>query len=246
MEMKFRGGSLKDKFLYVAIAIMALGQWGDSKELIHEAYVTIVSNFSHQYEYEALNTVNIGSNVDFISQTFGAPQLIKKSKYIDDVNFAYYLHEKYILTLILKENRVSAYSITGLVDDFIPDGLLNKEPNENKFTIADNNQNMIDYTVDYNNVSFLLTREELGKNKLFMNQYFGAIDYQSNVNLTSTELQDLYNKINIDEASSKIKNQVVALSKKAKNNFYGAGEIDLSIIADSILTNFEYSFYYKQ
>lgn len=246
LEMKFRGGTLKEKFIFVAISIMALGQWGDSKELLQEAYVAVMSNFTHQYEYENLNIINIGSNLDYITQTFGAPPLIKSSKYIDDIRFAYYLQEKYILTLILKDNRVSAYTITALATDFIPDGLLDKKAQEDKLTIADNNSDIVDFTVDYNNVSFLLTRKELGKDKLFISQYFGAIGYNNDINISNSELQDLYRKINAVEPVENLKSEINSISQKTKNNFYGAGDVDLSIIADSVLTNFEYSFYFKQ
>lgn len=245
-EMKFKGGSFKDKLLFIAIAIMALGQWSDSKELAQEAYVTVISNFTHKYEYEELNTVNIGSNLDFITQHFGSPQLIKQSKYVDEISFAYYLNEKYILTLVLQDSRVSAYTISALEDDFTPNDLLNKNPAEHKISVADNTKNMTDFTLEHNNVDFFLTKEELGKDKLFINQYSGAIGYKNNINVTSEELRELYNMINLEEDNAATKKQAIAISQKAKNNFFGAGEVDLSIIADSVLTNFEYSFYYKQ
>lgn len=246
-EMKFKNGTFKDKFLFVAIAIMALGQWSDSKELAQEAYVTVISNFTHKYEYEALNKINIGSNMEYISQQIGSPQLIKKSKYIDDISFAYYLNEKYILTLILQDSRVTAYTISALEDDFAPNNLLNKQPSENKVSVADNTHNMTDFTLDNNNVDFFLTREELGKSKLFMNQYFGAIGYKKNINISAAELRELYDEVNLEEANSKkIQTHALEISHKARNNFFGAGEVDLSVIADSVLTNFEYSFYYKQ
>jgi len=245
-EMNFKKGTIKEKFLFIAISIMALGQWADSKEMVEEAYVAAVSNFTHKYEYEELNTINIGSNVEYISQTFGSPQLIKNSKYVDDISFAYYLNDKYILTLILKENRVTAYTISALEDDFIPNGLLNKTPSENKITVADNSKEMMDFTLDHNNVDFFLVREEQGKDKLFINQYFGALGYQNDINVTSAELRKLYDQVNLEEESESIKAQALAISRKARNNFYGAGEVDLSVIADSVLTNFEYSFYFKQ
>jgi len=89
-------------------------------------------------------------------------------------------------------------------------------------------------------------REEQGKDKLFINQYFGAIGYQNDINVTTTELRKLYDQVNLEEESESIKTQTLAISRKARNNFYGAGEVDLSVIADSVLTNFEYSFYFKQ
>ncbi|MCJ8320287.1 MAG: hypothetical protein MJK12_11685 [Colwellia sp.] len=246
MEMKFRGGTVKDKFFFVAISIMALGQWADSKEMLTEAYVGLLSTVTNHYEYQDLNIINIGSNVEYISQVFGSPQLVKNSKYIDEISFAYYLHEKYILTLILKENRVSAYTITALTADFVPNGLLDKKASNTNVTIVDNAKNFVDFTIDYNNVEFLLVREELDKNKLFINQYFGSIGYQHDTNISSLELQKVYEVINNDEDNLWVKKQVTSLAEKAINNFYGVGELELSVIADSVLTNFEYSFYFKQ
>jgi len=245
-ELKFINGSFKDKFLFIAIAIMALGQWSDSKDLVQEAYVALISNFTHKYEYEALNKINIGSNIEYVSQQIGSPQLIKKSKYVDDISFSYYLNEKYILTLILQDNRVTAYTISALEDDFVPNDLFNKNPAKNKISVADNTTNMNDFTLDHNNVDFFLTRNELGKDKLFMNQYFGAIGYKKDINISSEDLRKLYDEVNLEDENIASKENAMKISRKARNNFFGAGEVDLSVIADSVLTNFEYSFYYKQ
>ena len=147
----------------------------------------------------------------------------------------------------MQDSRVTAYTISALADDFTPNNLLNKKPSENKISVADNTQNMTDFTLDYNNVDFFLTREELGKDKLFMNQYFGAIGYKKNINISAEELRKLYDEVNLEEDNSKVtQTRALNISQKARNNFFGAGEVDLSVIADSVLTNFEYSFYYKQ
>lgn len=245
-ERKFKKGTIKEKLLFIALAIMALGQWSDSKEMVEEAYVVAVSHFTHQYEYDDLNSINVGSNVEYILQKFGFPQIIKKSKYIDDISFAYYLNDKYILTLILKEKRVTAYTVSSLENDFIPNELLTKTPSKNKITVADNTKKITDFTLEHNNVDFFLVMEEQSKDKLFINQYFGAIGYQNDINVTSEELLKLYNDVNLEEETESIKAQALAVSYKARNNFYGAGEVDLSVIADSVLTSFEYGFYYKQ
>ena len=241
-----RKKSVYEYFVAGALGLMALGQWGDTKDVIVEAWRLTLSNFTHQYEYQALDRINVGSNLRYIKNLIGEPQLIKTSKYNDEISFAYYLKEKYILTLIVEENRVSAYTITSLIDDFVPHSLLTKTASDDKTSIADNYGTIEDFTLDFNNIEYLLVKEELGKEKLFVNNYFGAISYSVEVQLPSEELREIYNTLNMDETSSEALTKVRQLTTRAINNFYGAGENDLSVIADSVLTNFEYSLYYKK
>ncbi|MBQ4857749.1 ETEC_3214 domain-containing protein [Pseudoalteromonas sp. MMG007] len=238
--------SLYEYFVAIALGLMAIGQWGDTKDIAVEAWQLTLSNFTHKYEYESLNHVNVGSNLDYISTHFGKPKLIKKSKYHENLNFAYYLEKKFILTLILEGDRVNAYTITGLVDDFIPYGLLDKQEKENTLSIADNYTKFQDFTLDFNNVEFLLVKEELGKEKLFVNQYVGAIGYEQNINASKAEFRGLYEKLNMDDEAPNLLADVKRLTKKVRNNFYGVGEVSLSVVADSVLTDFEYSLYYKK
>ena len=238
--------SLYEYFVAIALGLMAIGQWGDTKDIAIEAWQLTLSKFPHKYEYESLNHVNVGSNLKYISTHFGQPKLIKKSKYHENLNFAYYLEKKFILTLILEGDRVNAYTITGLVDDFVPYGLLDKREKENTLSIADNYTEFQDFTLDFNNVEFLLVKEELGKEKLFVNQYFGAVGYEQNINASKAEFKGLYEKLNMNDEAPSLLADVKRLTKQVRNNFYGVGEVSLSIVADSVLTDFEYSLYYKK
>ncbi|MFT7005634.1 MAG: hypothetical protein ACJAXJ_000133 [Colwellia sp.] len=239
--------ALKEKFILVALSIMAIGQWADTKALLVETYVDIVSNFTHHYEYEVLSTINIGSNLEYFKQNFGVPQLIKPSKYEEDVRFAYFLNDKYILTLILNKTRISAYTITALVEDFVPYGLLDKSPQTERQKISDKVTEIADYTLDYNNIEFVLVREQLDKSKLFINKYFGAIAYTDDIKLPSFVLKEISDALNFeDEESEAIAAKVKNLISETYNNYYGVGEVDLSLITDSILTKFEYSLYAKK
>ncbi|WP_440876297.1 ETEC_3214 domain-containing protein [Thalassotalea sp. PLHSN55] len=235
-----------EKFVALALGLMAVGQWADTKEMATEAYVAFVSHFTHSYEYELLNKVNIGSNVDYIKQYFGEPQLIKKSKYVNEVSFLYYLNDKYILSLVTKNSRVSAYTIQGLLDDFSPDDLLNKKPIKGNKTIVQHTSDFVKYSFDYNNVEFFLVLQEQGKDKLFIHKYFGAVNYGNNSSLAREQLHDLYNEVDVQDDDPKQIGKARSIARDARNNFYGAGEEDLSLIAESILTKFEYSLYYKK
>ena len=88
--------------------------------------------------------------------------------------------------------------------------------------------------------------EELGKEKLFVNNYFGAISYSEDTRLPRAEIREIYNTLSMNETSTVAREEVKQLTTKVVNNFYGAGENNLSTIADSVLTHFEYSLYYKK
>jgi hypothetical protein len=89
-------------------------------------------------------------------------------------------------------------------------------------------------------------KEELGKEKLFVNQYFGAVGYEQNINASKAEFKGLYEKLNMNDEAPSLLADVKRLTKQVRNNFYGVGEVSLSIVADSVLTDFEYSLYYKK
>lgn len=229
----------------IGVGFLALGQWGDTKDVLTDAWVLGWSHFSHKYEYEALDKIQVGSNLEYVKTHFGQPKLIKKSKYSDHLNFAYYLEDKFILSLILDGERVNGYTVTALEQDFVPSLLQESESAANN-TVSAQYQNISDFTLDFNNVEYLLIREELGKDKLFINQYSGAIGYHDDINVSEDKLRALYNSLNLDEENPEILKETQQLTKQARNNFYGVGEVDLSVVADSVLTNFEYSLYYKK
>lgn len=238
--------SLYDYFIAIALGLMAIGQWSDTKDIAIEAWQLTMSNFTHKYEYESLEHINVGSNLNYIANYMGQPKLIKKSKFHENLSFAYFLEEKFILTLIIESDRVNGYTITSLVDDFVPNQLLSKEKQQNVGTIADKYVNFQDFTLDYNNIEYLLVSEQLGKEKLYVNQYFGHVGYHRSGDALNTKIRGIYDQLNLDEENPAVLAEVKQLTTKVTNNFYGVGEVNLSVIADSVLTNFEYSLYYKK
>ncbi|HAI72483.1 MAG TPA: hypothetical protein DCL26_09145, partial [Alteromonas australica] len=54
-----RKKTIYEYFVAGTLGLMALGQWGDTKDVIVEAWRLTLSNFTHQYEYESLDRINI-------------------------------------------------------------------------------------------------------------------------------------------------------------------------------------------
>lgn len=245
-QLKPIGVNVKEKVMFVLLSIMALGQWADTKALLEETWVLVLSNFTHYYDYEAIDEIHIGNNTAFIEERFGVPHLIKNSKYFDDIDFHYYFNDKYILSLILKSERVTGYTITALSDSFVPYDMLDSDLVPQSHSIMANVNNFSDFNLDYNNVEFLVVSKTEGKEKLFLNRYFGAIDYLATDQLAHGSLKSLYEKVELeDEVTVDTRQDITMLAGATTNNFYGVGEVDLSVVSDSILTNFEISLYYK-
>ncbi|WP_371188711.1 ETEC_3214 domain-containing protein [Thalassotalea maritima] len=227
-------------------SLIALGQWGDTKEVLADVYVTVKSEFTHEYEYQQLAKVNVGNNINYVEQFFGAPQFVKASKYEDTLKFYYYFNDKFLLTLVGKENRVMGYTITSLEDDFVPLDLLNKETSIAGQALNGKTAKIDDYTLDYNNVDYLLIREQQGRENLYINKYFGSIGYDGISALNKTEVKSIYDALEMDvEDPAQINDRLAKLMAKTQTNLYGVGELELSVIADSVLTEFEFLLYTK-
>lgn len=234
----------------VGLVIVSLGNFLDAKDLISDAWIAGFANLSHKYEYKSLSRVNVGSNLDYIKSYFGPPKLIKKSKFHEKLTFAYYLEEKFILTLILEGERVSAFTITGLDENFIPPIIGRKSTNEESNRIFDNFYEISEFTVDSINVKYFLVEEELGIDKLFLNSFAGMIGYGNNKSFDRSKLKIIYDLAIRELAGSELESaeldeRMDNFMQSTENNLYGIGEVELPAIADSILTNYEYSLYYK-
>lgn len=81
---------------------------------------------------------------------------------------------------------------------------------------------------------------------MFLNKFSGSIGYLNYLNLDSAELKQLYDALNNESSDYDVEKEIEQITSKTINNFYGVGEINLSVIADSILTDFEYSLYYQK
>lgn len=242
-ESKSMFARLKDKIIVLSLSLMAIGNWSDTKSMIQEAYVVVVSNFTNVYEYESLAKVNVGSNIDYIYSIFGAPQLIKPSKYDDAVTINYYLDKKYILALLIEDKRVVGYSITGLKADFHPYSLLDKQPIQSPTRLVDRLENLNEFSIDHFNVKYFVLFEDLGKRYLFNQMAYGFVDYQG-MKLDESLLVDAYTQANSPEPEDSIASTLSKLVSNETANYVAITEKAMPLLVDSILTQYEYQFYY--
>lgn len=230
---------VKEAIIVSCVVLIAIGDLGGFRDIVVEGYENVISNFTHKYEYQQINEIHLGSNVAYLENTLGEPQLIKPAKYVDNVRFNYYLNDKYILALFVNDNRVVGYSVTALQADFKPYSL-----SEKATVVDDNLSNYVDSAnevgVDINNVSYLVMGQQLGKEKLFNTYATGIVDYSQTL-LDRKKLSEAYVAQNEGEISNK---SLIQLASNKSANFYALTEQDISLVNDSILTLREYQFYY--
>jgi hypothetical protein len=230
---------LKEIIILVSIMMIAVGDLGGFKDVVFESYENIVSNFTHQFEYDNLEQIHVGSNFRFLKHKLGEPQLIKSAKYIDDIQFNYYLNEKYILALFVNNDRVVGYSVTALQSDFMPTSLVDNNK-EQSAVLTDFTRLANTAGVDVNNVTYLVLGQQLGPKMLYNTHVKGVIDYSLS-KLDRNKLNTLLIAQNEDTLDIE---RVKALASGLKSNFYALTEYDVSLVSDSILTLREYQFYY--
>ncbi|MCP5160780.1 MAG: hypothetical protein H6999_07985 [Hahellaceae bacterium] len=221
---------------------VALGQYSEAVALIGDGINAVRSSFTHDIEYEMLGNVHVGNTQAYIENLAGTPQV---SRVIADGLVAnYFYNEKFLLTVFFKDERVTAYSLLPLVEDFEPKlgSTGNNELALGRFTYAQFPANATQYMVDHSKtVSYYLENLESGRAGLFVNQYLGNLVYGKG------EHSDLVGTFYDQEVRGDEEKQMATQQRirtEMTPNFYGEGEIGVEFIEKSLLTEAEFRSYF--
>ncbi|KGJ99065.1 ETEC_3214 domain-containing protein [Thalassotalea sp. ND16A] len=233
--------------MFAAIMISA-GQWADTRELAIDLYEDGVAIFTDQLEYEVINRINVGNSVQYVQSFYGEPQIIKRSKLNQSILFQYYTKDKYDLTLITSDSRIVGYSIYPKVDGFAPNiPFLEKLGDSSLRKMSDQPGN---YHYDINNLFYYLESQELGKQQMFLTVIRGYLEYAAQPQPSKiavnykTSLLSSFEALNKQEMFATNDEEVLPildeLRKKVIPNFYAITELKTDIVAESLLTRYEY------
>lgn len=236
--------------LYMIAAIMmASGQWNDVKELYTSLYEDALAKFTNSIEYELIDKINVGNGLAYTKIMIGEPKIIKRSKLDNEVSYYYYLKDKYDLTLIAKGERVVGYSIVSKKTGFAPDVPFSEALGSDSLATIDSKAPK--YYFDVANLIYFIESQELGKQQMFLNLVRGYVEYGS----TSESVKDpishderTLSAINtLDKAETFGEGDSGAAIKSIQSlvypNFYGITELDPKLIADALLTRYEYQLF---
>lgn len=228
------------------------GQFNDTKELLTGIYEDTTTNFTHNIEYEKLEKLTIGRTIQYVEDFFGPPEVIKNSNLSENVTFQYYEIEKAVVTIIVNRERVSGFVIVPIVDDFDPE-IPYVRAKLSETSIAFENESESGFFFDASNLIYFAESHGMGKEFMFLNQVVGFVEYgefarsgeeieksiESDILLIKT-INDLFALDEQDEMTKSMKQ----LRGNGLANFYGFTELEADLIAESLLTRFEFSTYF--
>ncbi len=231
-------------FIAVAATIMALGQFSEAVTLIEDGVTSLRSRFTNSVEYERLSRVHVGNTESYIDNLLGNPQVSKAIN--DNIVAKYYFDEKFLLTVFIDDQRVTAYTAIPFVEDFRPTIV-----EEEDFswvllssTYASFPANPKLYMVDHSKTaSYYIEILDTGRTGLFLQNYLGNVAFGASAD--NSLVVDLYNK-EVTGTPEEILETQNRLRKKLAPNLYGIGKLELELVQRSILTGAEFATYFGQ
>lgn len=102
----------------ISLPIMGLDNLSEAVLLLEEGFDKTVSTFTHLPEYRDLSQLKVGSTTEFADGIFGVPEVRRTLEQGITVN--YYFTPKYVLTLLIRQDEVRAYTVLSLDESFKP------------------------------------------------------------------------------------------------------------------------------
>ncbi|GGF64714.1 ETEC_3214 domain-containing protein [Alteromonas lipolytica] len=236
----------------VALTLISIGQFNDTKELLSATYEDIKTAFTHEVQYEQLESLSIGRTIPFIEATFGPPEVIKTSSFQPDIRFQYYNIEKAIITVFNNNGRVAGFVIIPLSEDFIPTLPYQDFPLARE-TISKVSSGQEGLYLDASNLIYYAESEDMGKQYLFLQRIVGFIEY-GGLELSLNDaiidpsliLDDILvlNEFLESGEDDELIEGITAFREEYPANFYAFTELEPSLVTESLLTRVEFETYF--
>ncbi|WP_028110900.1 ETEC_3214 domain-containing protein [Ferrimonas futtsuensis] len=238
----------KSGFLYLIALMIGFGNWNDTKELSYTIFQGIQANFTHHVEERLLNKIDVGNYLAYVEQDLGFPQVVKRSRTKDGLEFRYYKKNKFLLTLLVKGGRISGYLVQTLdyqglysqLSAFSPaipfsDKQLNLDSYTHSFSQSDK------FQLDDFNLVYYMEPHPLGAKGMYTTLYLGTVEYGVAPGSLVERVREIAEKQVHGEASTQ---QINHLRDQLKPNMYGIGEGEEEVMAEALLTRYEYNTYF--
>jgi hypothetical protein len=244
---------IQTSIMMIAACMISAGQFNDTKDVLVSAYEATLTHFTHQIEYSIIDKIHVGNSMGYVKSIVGEPHVLKRSKLNEKLQFHYYTRAKYSLTLISDDNRLVGYSIFTLKDGFSPKIPFSEDLGEK--TLANSLSKESSYSYDTGNLLYYIESQNLGKKHMFLTLVRGYVEYGSIAqpdNVTRSYRKDLAKVIEeLDGIATFADNNdalVIPLKKvreTAYTNFYAITELKSTIIAEALLTRYEFQLFTK-
>jgi len=244
---------VQTSIMMVAAIMISAGQFNDTKDIFLSVYEATLTNFTHSIEYDLIEKINVGSSMEYVKSIVGEPHVLKRSKVNNKLQFLYYSKAKYTLTLISEDERLVGYSVFTLVDGFSPKIPFSEDLGEKSLASAHKETGA--YSYDIGNLLYYIESQDLGKEQMFLTLVRGYVEYGAIAQdeKVSENYRKQLNKVieNLEDKSTFAENDealVVPLKKVRQTvfpNFYAVTELEPVIIAEALLTRYEFQLFTK-
>ncbi|WP_241461032.1 ETEC_3214 domain-containing protein [Shewanella mangrovi] len=242
-----RLAKLRNTVVFIAVMLMGLGNWADTKALAVEAYEGFVAHFTNQIEDKVVADIDVGNYLPFVEQRLGIPQVVKTSALDNRYEYRYYKQQKYLLALIVDKERVVAVTVHSLpfnnplLDGFTPAVPFTKQllhKNSLAQAVSDSNH----YWYDSRNLRYFMVEDSLGLQGMNLHLLVGFTEYGN----VATDAQKPLEQLEQAEMQGDTAAQKALASKLQQQpmSFYSVSELDSKFIADSLLTKYEFNAYF--
>jgi len=244
---------IQTSIIMIAAMMMSAGQWNDTKDLASSLYDATLTNFTHSIEYNLIEKIHVGNSMNYVKSLVGEPHVLKRSKLNNKLQFHYYSKAKYTLTLISSDERLVGYSVFTLEDGFSPKIPFSEDLGLK--SLSDASEEADTYSYDIGNLLYYIESQNLGKQQMFLTLVRGYVEYgaipQVN-NITDSykkELSTIIGNLAEKETFSENEQALVAplnnLRKVVYPNYYAITELAPAIVAESLLTRYEFQLFTK-
>lgn len=226
----------------IGIGFIALGNASDATLLIRELGADIYSYVSNDFEYQTLASVNVGNTVDYIEERLGKPQV---SRAVGNETSANYFHDdKYLLTVFYRSGRVEAFTWISLNDGFEPEITTTngKSTPIGKTRFTQLPRPVTEYAIDDSRIiRYYIEALEGSRDVGFLGTYLGHIQYGAFAPADS--IGKLY-AADVNGQTDTLQSAWSELRNTETPNLYGRGNLPLTYIEKSILSNAEFAGYF--
>lgn len=244
---------LQTSIMMIGIVMITAGQFNDTKDLASSIYEATLTHFTHSIEYDLIDKIHVGSSMAYIKSLVGEPHVLKRSSLNLELQFHYYSKAKYHLTLISKDERLVGYSVYTLKNGFAPNIPFAEELGTE--TLAQAHKKMGTYSYDIGNLLYFIESQDLGKQQMFLTLMRGYVEYavtaqespylSNNQNKIAKLLENLDNKATFSEDEQALTAPLDNIRQTIYPNFYAITELEPIVIAEALLTRYEFQMFTK-
>lgn len=228
-------------FLPLTLAIVSVANFSAAIDQLHDAYNSVKNRLlANSIDYARLQRIHVGNTRDYVNQTLGTPAVVKTPENNEKVNTEIIFHEKYVFSGYYENERLRAYSVLTLAEDFNPPLPWSQKqrliaPLET--VLPEPKMHYADYSAT---LRYYLAESYGSVQSRFVWHFAGRVQYQPDA-----QLARLLSQLAIPAGTSQASETLIQFRQSTAANLYGEADsvVTMAIISKGLLTAAEFDTY---